>query len=436
MKISKSFNKLTVFFLLIVFGCSNEPVDTTGLNNNNNQITSITLSVSDTSVNQGDDVTFTVTTNTGQNVTSMAAIQLDGSNISSSTYTCNDVGNFTFTALYDGLTSNSVTVTVDQPVGALTLLADVTTIDVGDDVTFTVTEDGGTDVTSSSTIEVDGSALAGNVFTGQTPGTYDVIATYNGSTSNTVTITVNAPPVVKFLKNVFIEDFTGTWCGYCPRVSYAIEEVKSQTTQVVVMASHLSASGAPDPYHNSVAVALANAANVSGLPTATLDRTTEWTYPEPNNIPQALANTGDNADLGIALSPSMSGNNLSVDVSVKFGEEFGYSSAKLAVYLLEDGLIYNQANYTSYYGGVNPIGGFEHNDVVRASFTTATGDAIPSSELTAGNTYTTNLSMTLPSSVSNSGNIKVVAVVTSSSNTAINVREAHFGDTQDFEEVN
>ena len=42
---------------------------------------------------------------------------------------------------------------------------------------------------------------------------------------------------------------------------------------------------------------------------------------------------------------------------------YSYDSMKLAVYMLEDGLIYDQRNFTSYYGGADPIIDFVHDDV-------------------------------------------------------------------------
>ena len=47
-----------------------------------------------------------------------------------------------------------------------------------------------------------------------------------------------------FKKHVLIEDYTGTWCGNCARVAYAVEQVKSQTDKAVTVAIH----DGNDPY--------------------------------------------------------------------------------------------------------------------------------------------------------------------------------------------
>ena len=57
---------------------------------------------------------------------------------------------------------------------------------------------------------------------------------------------LDTPPISGyFKKRVLIEDYTGTWCGNCTRVSYAIEQVKAQNDKVVTVAIH----NGHDPFH-------------------------------------------------------------------------------------------------------------------------------------------------------------------------------------------
>ena len=117
-------------------------------------------------------------------------------------------------------------------------------------------------------------------------------------------------------------------------------------------------------------------------------------------------------------------------------EEFLRLVRKLVVYVLEDNLYFNQTNYTSYYGGSDPIVNFEHNHVLRASLTNLLGDQIPSSEFTSDNVYEVNFNLAVPSNITNTEKMSVVAVVINgSTNAAINVRGADFGDAQTFEEL-
>ncbi|EDP71504.1 hypothetical protein FBALC1_03432 [Flavobacteriales bacterium ALC-1] len=310
---------------------------------------------------------------------------------------------------------------------------------VGDQITFTILGNNGQLLNSLADLKVNGTSVNGNAYTTTSAGVHEFVASYSNVTSNAVQITVEEVPV-RFARNVLIEDYTGTWCGYCPRVSYGIELVEAQTDQAVVVAIHRpssnTSSGYYDPYNYADAATLENMINLGGYPTAMLNRTTEWTYPEPSNVSQITDLSEDHGDLGIALSPTVSGGDISIDINVEFGDLFNSSNAKLVVYVLEDGLIYDQTNYTSYFGGASTLSNFVHNHVLRAALTSLTGDDIPSSEAVVGNVYSTTITTAMPSSISNTSNINVVVfVVDGATNAVLNARAADIGDTQDFEEI-
>ena len=108
------------------------------------------------------------------------------------------------------------------------------------------------------------------------------------------------------------------------------------------------------------------------------------------------------------------------------------SKLKLVVYVLEDKLIYRQTNYSTFYGGVNPIPSFEHNHVLRASLTNLLGDALTNTNY--NQTVTTNFSVPIPSNVANPANINFVAFVIEENNNVINVRAANRNENQTFQE--
>ncbi|WP_187478027.1 Omp28-related outer membrane protein [Amniculibacterium sp. G2-70] len=231
----------------------------------------------------------------------------------------------------------------------------------------------------------------------------------------------------KFTKNVLIEDYTGTWCGYCPRVSYAIEQVQGVTTKSVAVAIH---RGGSDPYNFSAASVLESQIGLTGYPTAMLNRTTNWNSPEPSYVNQVKNLTGTDANLGIAMKPTVNNGNISLDVKVKFAADM--SNLKLVVYLLENDLVYNQTNYTSYYGGASTITGFDHDNVLRASFTNILGDAM-SGATTSGTTWTKTFTQAMPANVSNAANVSFVAFVMDSTGKVLNVRKANINADQSFE---
>jgi|SRR5690606_34812941 len=240
-------------------------------------------------------------------------------------------------------------------------------------------------------------------------------------------------PVIegKFTRRVLIEDYTGTWCGNCTRVAQGIENVLAQTDKAVVVGVHYG----NDPYHYAGIDPLQQLVYPGPdfpLPVVRLNRLTQWTFPEPANTQQVLNLTGNDAGLGLAMNSSLIGNTLSLDVKVKFAED--YSNLKLVVYLLEDNLIWNQVNYIpSYQGGQNPIPGYEHDHVLRESLTNILGDPIEG-ELESGNVITRNFTLTVPSTVSNPANMNFVAFVIGSDNKAINSRAALLNENQQFEQ--
>ena len=302
----------------------------------------------------------------------------------------------------------------------------------GDAVSFSVTGDSDQDLTSASTISVNGNAISGNTYTTSTFGSLQVTAAYDNVTSSALQVNVSED-VVRFVKNVLIEDYTGTWCGYCPRVSEAINLTAAETDQIAVIAVH------NDAEFNCPEVAQLEAAfSISGYPTAKIDRKSDWTFPEPSNIDQVVDKTlCDNSEAGLSVTPTLNGNTMSIDVKVKFTEGFSYNNTKLVVMVLEDGLIADQENYTSYFGGVSVIPNFVHNHVLRSSLTNVSGDLIPTTEI-SNSVYSRSFSVDVPANIANTANMSIVAFISNEDfiggTDTINARVGHFGESQTFQE--
>jgi hypothetical protein len=310
---------------------------------------------------------------------------------------------------------------------SLSLVSTKSTVAVGDFTTFVSKGNNTTDVSSQSKLYINGALQTGNIVQMNTAGTFEAYSTYVNSsnttlTSNTIQIKVLTP--INYTKRVLIEDFTGTWCGWCPRVSFGIEQVKAETSNAEIVAIHQG----NDPYNISTGTY-----SVSGYPTANLNRTTTWKYPEPSNVGQAVAlTTGANPKLGVAITSTLTNGTISADVKVKFG--FDFSNVKLVVYVVENGLIYNQTNYTTYYGGGSTIANFEHNHVLRKVVTNISGDAITGST-NYNDQYSKTFTIPVPSSVANTANLDIVAFVIDETGRAINVRTGAVGTTQTFEQL-
>ncbi|MGK4569345.1 Omp28-related outer membrane protein [Flavobacterium sp. 3HN19-14] len=148
------------------------------------------------------------------------------------------------------------------------------------------------------------------------------------------------------------------------------------------------------------------------LPQVRLNRVTTWTYPETNTFNQVTNLTSNNCGLGLAMTSSLSGNTVNLDVNIKFVDNYT-EDLRLVVYVLENHLHYTQRNYTTYYDAVNPIPNFEHNHVLRTSFTNLLGDLI--TEGTGfGQSVTKHFSLPVPENVENGENISFVAFVVGS----------------------
>ena len=400
--------------------------------------TTVSVSSNFTTRYVNENITLTATDGDGNNVTSEAVFYVNNTAISGNVYTSATAGTFVIKATYEGATSQNLNVTFNVapvPLTSISITSNPTSIDAGGVLNFVCLGNNGSSVTATSTFYVNGTAITGSSFTTTTAGTLDIFATHVNSlgetlTSPTIQVVVNN--VINFNKRVLIEDFTGTWCQYCPRVSYAIELVNAQTSDATIVAIHRYNSSI-DPFNFSGATDLEDQIGLSGYPTAMLNRTTEWNYPETatTSISQAVNLTsGVNPKLGVAMETTTSGNTSTVNVKVKFGKNF--SNLKLVVYALEDNLIYNQTNSTSYYGGANPIVGFEHDHVLRAVLSSSIlGETITGST-NLNDEFSKSFTYNIPANV-NASNVRFVAFVIDSSNKALNSREAGPNETQSFE---
>lgn len=323
-----------------------------------------------------------------------------------------------------------------KSVEGVVLTADSSAKIVGETITLTVKDNNNSDVTGEAAIFVNGTAIEGNTLTSSEVGDFKIRAVI-GTVSDTLTVRFHDGSETNFVKRVLIEDYTGTWCGYCPRVAYGIELAKQQSEHVVAVSIHRPSSNVSssvyDPYNYDTSE-LENTLGAEGYPKGFLNRKTQWNFPEPENIAQVIGLTqGVNPKMGLALESSVTGNTMNVDVNVKFSSNF--SNLKLVVYVLENGLIYDQHNYTTYYNGVDLLEDFHHNHVLRAVLTPLLGEAINSSETVVNHVYTRSFSVPVPTNVANAANIEFVAFIIDADGNAINVREALPNISQDFEEL-
>lgn len=243
---------------------------------------------------------------------------------------------------------------------------------------------------------------------------------------------------------VLIEDFTGAWCQWCPRVSHSIELAEAEYgDDIVVAAIHNSGSNDPnngghDPFHLSSQNQLMNKLGVNGFPTVYINRDKKWKYPEDNNIqdPKSYLQTG--SPIGIKVASNLTSNSGTVTVSLKFANDYA-EQLKYVVYILEDNLTFRQANATTHYGNTTGTPRWEetftHNSVVRSSGASILGTDIPL-EKSKNNQEFISQPLSFNYTSSDITKLRVGVIVLNNAGKAINAQVVNANTTSDYVLVN
>ncbi len=303
---------------------------------------------------------------------------------------------------------------------------------IGQEVTINVKTQAGEDVTSQAIIYANDEILSSPSFTADEVGFIRLKAQYQNLETPVVEVEYHDGSQTNFKKNVLIEDYTGTWCGWCPRVSYAMKLLSEQTDAAVFVAIHRAPIGLQDPYIYEDADELEQLINTPGYPKGFINRLTQWDFPEPDNVGQAISFTqGPNPKLGLKLSSQLDDNQISLDVEALFANDF--ENLKLVVYLLENGLVYPQVNYTSYYNGENPIEDYVHDYTLRQTLTHILGDEIESSVTQRGQEFSRIFNFDIPENIENINNVDIVAFLTDEEGHVLNVRKSTLQENQEYQ---
>ena len=272
-------------------------------------------------------------------------------------------------------------------------------------------------------------------------------------------------------RKVLIEEFTGTWCGYCPSIISDIDATRTTYPTSIAVAHHVYSTSV-DPMTNNFTLTLNNAYQVTSTPQVMVDRADWSSLIGASSTPQLIGAYTDHHNY--TEDATVQRLNVSSPVSIDITSSFNSSSRlatvtvtanfvdtasgdiRISCLLVEDkvtgGASYDQHNYggngcragdassefysypclipTSLTGQV-----FYHRDVVRINLapTFGTKGVIPSS-VSAGQHYSKSYTYTLPSAW-NSANMKVVAFVsyynagTSKGDEVLNAQDVALGQT-------
>ena len=419
--------RITTYLLLtaglLLTACSSSDDDPSGP-----ESTAITLSVSSENILLGQSVSYTVVDNLGNDLTTAAIVKIGGVQITENPYTFTSVGSFQITAFYQSLTPSVAVVNVEYPAPTSISLSTVEqaflvgeSLDKGTDLT--VIDSNGIDITTAAVITVNGVEMTGSAYAFTSEDNYEIQASYQSLSSNTVAVTAQTPHSTKIL----LSDFTGTWCGYCPVAGAAIHNAKAASSQVIPVAFHIG-----DAMENTDASAVDSHFGISQYPTVLLNgAAATWSYP---NLPFSQLETALAVPQPLGLAIQSTVNGTSLDITVKVHHTLVRATdLKLAVYLLEDGIVASQSNYV-YDNHPDPWTDYVHDDVLRKAYTAPLGDAIPASGVVAGAEYVkTFTSVAIPGSVVDNQQLKIVAYVANANNEVINVQTAALGAVVAFD---
>jgi thiol-disulfide isomerase/thioredoxin len=343
---------------------------------------------------------------------------------------------FTLVSCSGGGDDNDITNPEDQ-VKSIKLSVSNEYVELNNQAVFEVLSDKNKVLTSSCKFYVNNEEITGNTFKGDL-GDYSVYATYKQLISTPKTFNI-IPEIVYYKTNVLVEDYTGTWCGWCPRVSQAIKLLKEETNQISIVAVHVG-----DNMEISQSNTLTNTFGVNSYPHVQLNRTSKWDGDQPNNLTAVTNLTASPKKIGIALVSSLhkkSNGDVGLNLKVKVQFGFPYTDLKLVVFVLENGIIADQTNFTSYFPNLdkytasngNPISkDFVHDNVLRKSLTAVLGDNIESSSSKSGNTFEKGFIYDIPAGY-DIMKMEIVAFVVNKDKQAINSRMSNIEENQTFE---
>lgn len=321
-----------------------------------------------------DKIVLTVLYNGTEDVTSKAELFANDQSLASSEFTTTTPGSYTFKAVYDGVTSNTITITAvsGESAEGITLQASKTAIyaDGGDFAVLMLKTQDGSDISANGEFYANGEKLEGNRFSSTqsslTP--VSITAKFNGlDVENSVQI--SATSSYTFTNRVLLEDITKNGCQYCPTVIRLIEELRKDAQQLVVPYSiHNSDCIIYSSYYSPATREFANSfcdfvgVDYSVAPKLYLNHSKN----EENEdllTADGLRSQAINGpkDVAIALESSLEGTNIPVKVTVGSKKDF---SGKIVVVLVENGIYANQQN----------MGNIEMYRILRAYAPNVTGE--------------------------------------------------------------
>jgi len=268
--------------------------------------------------------------------------------------------------------------------------------------------------------------------------------------------------VYQYAQKILVEDVTSASCVWCPLASFTTEELaKSEyDNKVVSVAIHddFNIRNVKDPFviegvskiHSVLRTGRAYPF-VAWNRNTTIKGTEFQNFLAEDRIDNRLQIILDfdefkqfhtkynlftaTSPIGIKIESNLQQTEGEVSISVRFGADIN-EEMKYLVYILEDGLKFQQANASSLYGNNTNQARWEmnfiHNQVVRAT-NKFEGELIPASESVTTNIFKTTTKLTYK--VENLENASVVVAVLDKAGKVLNVQKAKANTKQNYQIV-
>ena len=286
------------------------------------------------------------------------------------------------------------------PTGDIKLAADKTAVEIGETVTFTVTDAENQDVTSQALIYDEDFNEVGSEVTFNESGSYSFFATVGSANSNYVSVVVMAdvpevpedpqPENFTFNHRAVVIDQTGVNCGYCPNATDQLKTLENTEWHKYYneVTCHAGSYAGGDPGNSAAANALNQfqSSMISGYPCILVNfygKPNGYGYNDIIKVLQPYVQK-DGVDVGISLAVTGDESCVYAAAQVKSGVAQEY---KVTAWLLESNIyspnqsgatkdyhkIYNNAlrNMSHEYSKTNVQGDsytFEANEVKDLAF--------------------------------------------------------------------
>ncbi|PZD77245.1 Omp28-related outer membrane protein [Mesonia sp. K7] len=360
-----SFTYLFATLILFVTSCSSEYDYSINTDPSNAKFITLRTNIQGTKIGLNQNIVLSLFEDENNiDLTEASTFYVNDEAIFGNEYSFQEIGTYTIYGSVNNINSNPISIEV---VDKNYIVISESKVLKNQEVTFQLFSENGEDLTNSSSFIVNGNAISGNIFSSEIDDTYSV--SVGDSNVNSESFTVFTPK-----RKVAIEDYTGTWCGWCPRVLLVIDKAEEVSDDLVVLAIHNN-----DEMQFEQEEAIRDAFNVgNSLPKLFVNRTQNIVVSQDVDIQPAVdyisSLAGTEVEQSIAIQTKLNGTDLRVEVDLLSSINIP-SNHKLAVYLYQDKLIYDQTNYYVEVSGHplselgNPIPNYEHNHVLEASLT-------------------------------------------------------------------